>query len=91
MTDPKHPDLTPSLIADRLCPPATGDIVRQLVEAIAEKAIALTPPGKTGLPPHIAVERVVCLAAQVILQRQRERLENLFMALTEDAGTNDED
>lgn len=82
----KHPDLTPSLIADRLCPEAAGPIIRQIIEAAAEKAIEITPrhQGATLLMQASLVERNVCLAARIALQRQSERIENLLLALQDD-------
>lgn len=77
-------DITPATIADRLCPDAAGPIVRQMIEALAEKAIALTPPSKYPRMQASLVERNVVLAARVIIQRSNERLENLLLALQPD-------
>jgi len=85
-------DITPSAIADRLCPDAAGPIVREMVEAIAERAIALTSPGRFPRMQIALIERNVVLAARVIIQRSNERLENLLLALrgTDSCGDDDD-
>jgi hypothetical protein len=81
-------DVTPRMIADRLCPEAAGPVVYRMIEAMAERAIELTLPGKFPRMQASLVERNVVLAARVIIQRSNERLENPLIGLQ---GSDDDD